>query len=371
MASVHKRPKTKYWWAAWRGVDGKLCFRSTGQTDRSEAKRMALQFELAAKLAKKGELTESRARSILNDILKQTDAGVLPAIPSIEAWFAQWLEGQKARASAGVYQKAKLVGARFLESLGDRVKRAITTLAPADLQRHLDILKAQGSAAESIRGYAKVLKNALDQARRQGHPMADFSGMILPKARSLERGTFSPDQVAALVRAAEGEMKVLIQIGYYTGARLMDCARMKWSDLDLAAGTWTFRQRKTSEGLKLPLHPTLVEVLTSLAGTDTPAEFVLPRSAGGFSTNLSQAFLATMATARIDPLYEQSGTRKLPKLSFHSLRHSFSSALANAGISAELRMKLTGHKSSAVHQGYTHLAETVLRDAIGKLPSIT
>jgi site-specific recombinase XerD len=55
---------------------------------------------------------------------------------------------------------------------------------------------------------------------------------------------------------------------------------------------------------------------------------------------------------------------------FH-LRHSFTSALANAGVAPELRMKLTGHKSAEIHRGYTHLELETLKDAIKKLPGLT
>ncbi len=53
------------------------------------------------------------------------------------------------------------------------------------------------------------------------------------------------------------------------------------------------------------------------------------------------------------------------------LCHSFTSALANAGVGPELRMKLTGHKSEAVHAGYTHHELETLRTAVGKLPGLT
>ena len=57
-------------------------------------------------------------------------------------------------------------------------------------------------------------------------------------------------------------------------------------------------------------------------------------------------------------------------LSFHSLRHSFTSALANVGVAQELRMALTGHRSRDMHQHYTHLELERLRDAIALLPRI-
>jgi integrase len=52
------------------------------------------------------------------------------------------------------------------------------------------------------------------------------------------------------------------------------------------------------------------------------------------------------------------------------LRHSFASILANADVSAEVRMRLTGHATSVVHASYTHHAAATLAAAIDKLPTI-
>jgi site-specific recombinase XerD len=62
--------------------------------------------------------------------------------------------------------------------------------------------------------------------------------------------------------------------------------------------------------------------------------------------------------------------RKFSKLSFHSLRHTFTSALANAGIPPEVRQKLTGHADAGRHQKYTHLELQPLKQAIATLPSV-
>jgi len=76
-----------------------------------------------------------------------------------------------------------------------------------------------------------------------------------------------------------------------------------------------------------------------------------------------------MHNAGIDPqTVKGGGIRRVSKRTFHALRHSFTSALANAGVSPELRMKLTGHKSAEIHRGYTHMEMDTLKDAIKKLP---
>jgi integrase len=68
-------------------------------------------------------------------------------------------------------------------------------------------------------------------------------------------------------------------------------------------------------------------------------------------------------------IVQGGGKRKLARRTFHSLRHSFTSTLANAGVPEELRMKLTGHSSKEVHRGYTHLELDTLRKAIGTIPA--
>ncbi len=64
------------------------------------------------------------------------------------------------------------------------------------------------------------------------------------------------------------------------------------------------------------------------------------------------------------------GGRAMSNLSFHSLRHSFNSAMANAGVTEEVRMKLAGHSTREVHAKYTHHEPAPLRAAIAAIPSI-
>jgi site-specific recombinase XerD len=62
--------------------------------------------------------------------------------------------------------------------------------------------------------------------------------------------------------------------------------------------------------------------------------------------------------------------RSVSALSFHSLRHSFNSILANQGIPEELRMMLTGHSSKLVHRIYSHVELSRLQAAVNVLPRL-
>jgi len=98
----------------------------------------------------------------------------------------------------------------------------------------------------------------------------------------------------------------------------------------------------------------------SLAGKDT-----------GGKHGLSRRFAAIMEKAKIEGKQTQaSGGRTLSSLSFHSLRHSFNSAMANAGISQEVQQKLTGHTSAETNKVYTHHELEALRSAVSVIPSI-
>ena len=80
-----------------------------------------------------------------------------------------------------------------------------------------------------------------------------------------------------------------------------------------------------------------------------------------------------MSKANIDPQSNKAGkgkARTKNSLSFHSLRHSFNSILANEDIAGEVRRKLTGHSSDEMNQNYTHLELEKLREAVDVMPEL-
>ena len=58
-------------------------------------------------------------------------------------------------------------------------------------------------------------------------------------------------------------------------------------------------------------------------------------------------------------------------LSFHSLRHTATSLLKNAGVSDVVARDLIGHESEAISRSYTHIDAETKRAAVEKLPDVT
>jgi len=79
MASVHKRPKSKFFHAAYTDGDGSRRLRSTGETDRRKAQKIADMYEKAGQLARQKLLTAKRARDVINAIYHIANGETLPA----------------------------------------------------------------------------------------------------------------------------------------------------------------------------------------------------------------------------------------------------------------------------------------------------
>ena len=59
------------------------------------------------------------------------------------------------------------------------------------------------------------------------------------------------------------------------------------------------------------------------------------------------------------------------ELSFHSLRHTATSVLKNAGVSDVVARDIIGHESEAVSRNYTHIDMVTKRKAIDSMPNLT
>jgi integrase len=376
MASIHRRPESKYWHAAWRDTAGVLHLRSTKQTDRQKALTFALEIERAEKLAGAGSLTEAQARKLVNDILERTGCDDPIRAPVAADWLREWVAEKEASRSELTAIRYRGTIESFLGHLGKRATRLLSALTPRDVQGFLTKRQKMGCSPSTVQVDGKTLRAAFSRARRQGLLATNPAEAVdLPARDSIERGVFTAPEVKMLVDAAEGEWQTLILLAYYTGARLSDCIRLEWENVDLARSVLTFKQSKTGKAVVVPLHPDLQTHLEQLASTDKPARYILPSMADkgpGGRNGLSKQFLRIMEKVGLDPQPVQgSGIRRLSRRSFHAMRHSFTSALANAGVAPELRMKLTGHTTEAVHRGYTHHELETLKAAVAKLPSLS
>jgi integrase len=376
MASIHKDPRNKspFWYCAYTLPDGRRAFRSTKQRDRKKASEICRVLEKASEKARADELTEVQVRKLLDEVLESVGQQPIQS-ESVRSFFTNWLSGKQLAITKGTHTHYKKVLDRFLEGLGDRAGKSIANVRLCDIVAFRDArFKVDAISTGTLLLELKAIRSVFSSARRHGlilHNPAE--GVDMPINKSLSREVLTPEEVRALLSVAQEEWKTLILLGYYLGGRLRDMATLSWEAIDLASGIIFYTQAKTGRKVEVPIHPDLEERLLSIAG-DNPRGRLCPmlaKASADGRNGLSNQFARLMARAGLDQNKILAGKNRFSRKSYHSLRHSFSSALANVGISADVRMKLTGHKSVDVHQRYTHVQLEPLKAAIAALPSLS
>ncbi len=237
---------------------------------------------------------EAQAKKIFDSILERAGTGDTLRNPVAADWFKDWIASKEANNAASTAVRYKQIVEEFVEHLGLRAKRPLSAVAPRDVETFLAKRKKAGCSPTTINQDGKILRAAFEKAHKQGVIILNPAAAIdLPEKDSVERGTFNAAEVKMLVNVARGEWKTLILLGYYTGARLSDCCRMEWKDVDLAAGVLSYVQRKTGKLVHVPLHPELQICLEKLAISDKPQIFVMPGMADkgpGGRHGLSESF---------------------------------------------------------------------------------
>lgn len=288
-----------------------------------------------------------------------------------------WLAGKKAISPAsrlGYEQSVR----EFLEWLGRRAEHPLDAITERDIDQYVDHLLKTRSAGTVNKLVRKYLSGAFEKARKLGkikyNPVAATDPL---KHRGIAKGKFSPEQVARLVAAAEGDWKGAILFGYGHAARLQDVANLRWSSLDLENGVVRFTERKTAAVAVVGLHADFVDWLTQQSTPEAPDAFVFPSLAnrsGAGRNGLSKAFERIMDRAGIESAVLKSADgskgRNVRALSFHSLRHTAASEVFNAEAIKEVQRRVTNHARGGVIERYTHADLDLIKQAALLIPRV-
>lgn len=142
----------------------------------------------------------------------------------------------------------------------------------------------------------------------------------------------------------------LCVVGWNTGARFGELARLRWADVDLAHRYLTFRETKTGEPRRVPINREVLAVFDAKP-RGLPEVLVWPTRTGRVYTDPPSTLRRAM-----DRLFNAGVEDRRQRVSFHTLRHSFISHLVMRGVPLPVIQSLTGHKTLDMLQRYTHLA---------------
>jgi len=385
MASVHKQRGSRNWYGYFR-LNGRLIGRSTGEPDRAKALAIAMAWEEAAK-GRRVE-TQNQARKVMEELLsgklgREIERATCGSY--LESWLAA-IDGTVAASTLAFYRGA--AGA-FVAFLGP--DRLLDGVGPEDVVAWR-AAEAGRVSAVTANNRLKAVRSMFEAALRERHVRVNPAGGIkaLKRVASEERKRrpFSREEIGRVLAAADGDWRLMVQLGLQTGQRLGDLVRMDWRDLDLGQGIWMLRAGKTGRRLLIPLSPEIVEELRSQG--QQPRGEVFPQlmtrlgSEGkvGMLSNDFADILWKAGLRRYSPhdriakggrkarlVDEGSDKREQQELSFHSLRHTARTWLEESGAPKAVIDALVGH-SGDMGRTYTTVGIDALREAASVLRAV-
>ena len=189
-----------------------------------------------------------------------------------------------------------------------------------------DYLEAVRSLFNWLMRFKRIASNPLDSVEK----------VKTKEGAALERRALSDDEMLRLREAAPERWPVYLMAAH-TGLRRSELAALRWSDLELSGEMPCLRVRastsKNGKAAAMRVHPELVELLRNLrsqiSGADEPLFVTVPRI---------ERFYRDLKKAGI-PLHDAQGR----KVVFHSLRKTFGTNLAKAGVASRTAMTLMRH----------------------------
>jgi integrase len=376
---VHRveRKRGAVWYAKYRLPDGRQVQRKLGPAWSERGRPPA------------GYFTKRLAEDWLHDVLHQARRGTLVGMVATGATFAdavaeflRYAEQDRQLKPSTLRGYRSIMQAHLLPAFGERPLEQITS---DDIERWRAGLCAvdgphtgrgrHGSSGAGPEAVSRLLRPLSNNSKN--HIMVLLHGVFArackvwklpvnpvaaveryPTRLSGDIEVFSPEEVWALVRAAETEQDAaLFLTAAFTGLRLGELIALRWRDIDFAGSLVRVRSRwsvgalttpKSGKVRSVPLAPEVAQALAKLAQRELFAgedDLVFAGTVGDYLDD-------SALRRRYKRALKRAGLRRLR---FHDLRHTFGTRMI---AKADIRrvQEWMGHADVQTTMRYLHYA---------------
>ncbi len=259
----------------------------------------------------------------------------------------------------------------YLKSIGLSFRQLILFTGNVPLNhlstRILDqFITSTYSRAKGAAGlYYRTLKAAFSKAVVWEYiPENPFKKIKAPKQVKSLPIFINKEELQIIINNTKHEfLKDIFITAFYTGMRLGELLNMNWLWIDFNQSLITVKNSngfttKSKEERVIPFHQKVKEVLVRRYSTNGKSNFVFYRYEG---LKFNEDFVSKQfkKAVRLTGLNDE--------IHFHSLRHSFASALVQSGASLYIVKDLLGHQDFQTTQIYCHLQKENLSQAVNLL----
>lgn len=260
---------------------------------------------------------------------------------------------------------------RYHKYLEERFKNTpLEQISPFDLERLKSDLIANNLSPATIKHVLVLFRQIWNKAVKWNMTRIQnpISAIQLPRVQNRRERFLTREQAKMLL----AELMIIDQpiyemalLSLQTGMRAGEIFALRWADVDvdtLTISVPTGRGGMKRAGRKVYMNETVAKMFTEkpLGG---PVEWIFATSNGKQRTKMSKIFLKTVRRIGLN----DGVTDRRDLVTFHTLRHSFASWLAQQGTPLVAIKELMGHSTLSMTERYSHLIPDLKRDAIRRI----
>ena len=316
---------------------------------------------------------KGETRAALNKVRADRDAGFIfnAGTLTLADYLSRWLKDSvKNTVRRSSYVRYEGIVNNHVSPTIGRLK--LKSLTPAHVRR-LYIEKLETLSPRSVNYIHVTLHKALKQAVSDGLiPRNVTEAVKTPQAHRKEATPLSPTQVKALLNAASGDrIEALYLVAVHTGMRQGELLGLRWTDVDLDAGTVAVQRSLDADGTFNP--PKRAKSRRTVRLTSQATEALRSHRAVQNEERLRLGSLwedhgLVFPNRRGKPMdhnnpYHRDFKTLLKKahladqgFTFHSLRHTCATLLVSKNVNPKIVQEMLGHATiSQTMDTYSHV----------------
>ena len=292
-------------------------------------------------------------------------------------WLARCADRKLERSTRDAYRQH--VDLHILPRIANRRLSQLTTPAVHAFADDLAMTSSPAMVKRVVRSLGAIFVEARRRGLAATNPVSDARIDVGERRKSKRPEIPTKAELRDIIAAATGKHRPLILTALFSGMRASELRGVRWSAVDLKAGTIEVSERvdawnevgapKTASSHRvIPLAPMAVNALKEhrLAVSNGASGLVFPSEAGtplnhqNVDKRIWKPLLVSAGMFTLHPTdRDESGEpTKVPKYTFHALRHAAASLFIEQKLSPKRVQALMGHSSITVtFDTYGHLFE--------------
>lgn len=245
----------------------------------------------------------------------------------------------------------------LVKVLGDMI---VSDISSKDVVEYKSLRRMDGVSGSTINNELKVLSKAFNLAFKEWEWIREnpISKVSREKEGSPRDRWLTREEAIKLLSFCEFPIKELVIFALNTGMRQDEIFSLSWKDVNRANNTIIIRETKNGKPRTLPLTGGALEVLQKMDKVrKLRSNLVFPNMVGN-----------KLVRQRVHEKFKKAlGLAKIEDFTFHDLRHTCATWLAQDGQDIYLIQRWLGHLDPRMTRRYAHHSAESLRRGVKSL----